>query len=134
MEATSNILIFLISLICFLQFVFPARLVAYFPHTLQRLIRYVRQVLDALHVGRVVNTLGRLYKLDQPEPLEKAGMNLKAVGLEELKPVILNFRQTPPVVWPLASSTSASRRCRMICSAGYRFFGIPPPFHVQSVP
>ena len=36
----------------------------------------------ALHVGRVVNTLGRLYKLDQPEPLEKAGMNLKAVGLE----------------------------------------------------
>ena len=39
----------------------------------------------ALHVGRVVNTLGRLYKLDQPEPLEKAGMNLKAVGLEELK-------------------------------------------------
>ena len=22
----------------------------------------------------------------------------------------------------------------MICSAGYRFFGIPPPFHVQSVP
>ena len=39
----------------------------------------------ALHVGRVVNTLRRLYKLDQPEPLEKAGMNLKAVGLEELK-------------------------------------------------
>ena len=39
----------------------------------------------ALHVGRVVNTLRRVYKLDRPEPLEKAGMNLKAVGLEELK-------------------------------------------------
>ena len=48
--------------------------------------RYDTQFCEtALHVGRVVNTLGRLYKLDQPEPLEKAGMNLKAVGLEELK-------------------------------------------------
>ena len=47
---------------------------------------------------------------------------------------IPNFRQTSPVVWPLTSSTSASRRCRMICSAGYRFFGILPPFLVQSIP
>ena len=39
----------------------------------------------ALHIGRVVGTLGELYKLDRPEPLKKAGINLETVGLEELK-------------------------------------------------
>ena len=39
----------------------------------------------AIHVGRVVNTLWKLYKLDRPEPLEKTGINLKAVKLGQLK-------------------------------------------------
>ena len=39
----------------------------------------------ALHIGRVVNTLWGRYKLEQPEPLERAKINLEAVGLEELK-------------------------------------------------
>ena len=39
----------------------------------------------AIHVGRVVNTLWKLYKLDRPEPLEKTGINLKAVRLGQLK-------------------------------------------------
>ena len=41
MEATSNIPIFLISIICFLQFVFPARRVSDLPHFLQLRIRNV---------------------------------------------------------------------------------------------
>ena len=58
MEATSNILIFLISIICFLQFVFPARLVSDRAHAVQVLIRYVRQVLEALRVGHVGHSFG----------------------------------------------------------------------------
>ena len=39
----------------------------------------------ALNIGRVVNTLWGLYELDRAKPLEKAKINLEAVGLEELK-------------------------------------------------
>ena len=39
----------------------------------------------ALHIGRVVNTLWGLYELERSEPLEKAKINLEAVGLEDLK-------------------------------------------------
>ena len=38
-----------------------------------------------LHIGRGVKALGESYKLDLPEPLEKAGLDLEAVGLQELK-------------------------------------------------
>lgn len=44
-----------------------------------------RMQMVAIHIGRVLNTLWTLYKLDRPEPLEKAGINLEAVGLGQLK-------------------------------------------------
>ena len=39
----------------------------------------------AIHIGHVLNTLWRLYALDPPERLEKAGIDLKAVGLGQLE-------------------------------------------------
>ena len=39
----------------------------------------------ALNIGCVVNTLWGRYKLDRPEPLEKAKISLEAAWLEKLK-------------------------------------------------
>ena len=39
----------------------------------------------ALHIGGVLIKLWELYELDRPEPLEKVGVNLEALGLGELK-------------------------------------------------
>ena len=44
-----------------------------------------RMRIVAIHIGCVVNTLWKRYELDQPGPLEKAGINLEAVGLGQLK-------------------------------------------------
>ena len=49
----------------------------------QRLTERIRMV--AVHIGRVLITLWSLYKLDRPERLEKAGINLEAVDLRQLK-------------------------------------------------
>ena len=39
----------------------------------------------ATHIGRTLNDLWKLYQLDQPEPLEKVGIDLEEVGLKKLK-------------------------------------------------
>ena len=39
----------------------------------------------ALHIGLVINTLVERYELDRPLPMEKAGVDLEALGLRELK-------------------------------------------------
>ena len=39
----------------------------------------------ALYIGRVIKTLGERYKLDPPEPLANAGLDLEAAGLQQLK-------------------------------------------------
>ncbi len=49
----------------------------------QGLTERIRMV--AIHIGRVLITLWSLYKLDRPERLEKAGINLEAVDLRQLK-------------------------------------------------
>ena len=53
------------------------------PRTGQDLTERVRNV--ALHIGRVVDTLGKRYDLDRSHRLEKAGLDLEAVGLKNLK-------------------------------------------------
>ena len=49
----------------------------------QDLTERTRQV--AVHIGGVLNILWELYELDRPDPLEEAGIDLKASGLEQLK-------------------------------------------------
>ena len=50
---------------------------------IQELTARMRDV--ATHIGLVLNTLWELYELDRPKRLEAAMIDLKAVGLEQLK-------------------------------------------------
>ena len=52
-------------------------------HRLEGLSERTQEV--ALYIGRVIYTLGERYDLALPAPLAKAGRDLDAVGLQELK-------------------------------------------------